>query len=279
MQKTTIIATIFALVIIALLFVSLFIYSLYPVELSENFSDTFTIDFNSISLYWWKYTDLNSADILYYDNVNGNGYIVAYYNLNGDITSSPFTSDILNPTLAIVYSTDIEGVQPRNFTSMSNYIYEHISITLSRVDMVKGFLLPPSLSPNLTTFDDPFYITRYLETEQHFPRFYEVSSLDFDIVVQQLNENSLGYHIYPIGNGSLNVPIDSNNFLSGALYSFSYTIKTLDYPVFDYEKDASIVGIFNFFTSLYDFGVECVEYVILLFGSLLYSFNPLIYLR
>lgn len=276
MQKSLIIVSVFISFITILLLIAFFAYGLFPMSTNENGFDEIIIDFSQIHLLKWQDV-ADTPDILYYDVVNGENYIVAYYDLN---YNSQRGLSYLRPTLAVVYSSDELNINTRNFTAMSTYIYENISITLDKADVVSAFLLPPALNPNLYSYDDPFYVTRYLSENGHFPYFYSVSSLDFSIVVQNTNEGSFHYTIYPIGNGNLYVTFNSRNFIGGSISNIAYIFEFEQYPRFEIEETGNFVqDIFYFIKGLYNFSIQAVEYIFLFFSSIFFSINPLYYLR
>lgn len=278
MSKSSILFSVVAFVLTFLLLIGLFIYSLFPVLSASayEFCDKVRIEYSPSNVIIKKwFTGSNSYEILYYDTVNGENYFIVQLSFNKmSNEGKPFSQDILIPSVLLMYKTDVTGIQTRNFTAIQSYLSQH-TIQLLSEDLYKGYLLPPSLDTDLVTNDNPFYLSTYYEFNGKFPNFYEVSEVGFDLTVQLLSGS---YELYVFGDNYFDSPVNSYNLLGGALFTFSYTIKTVDFPHFDWQYE-NIGDIFTFFKEIFSYGGEIVEYIFLLVSNFFYSFSPFYYLR
>lgn len=281
MNKSTVIFSVLSVVLIFLLLIGLFIYTLFPVLSASDyeFSDSVKIEYepNNVVIKKW-HTGVTTYDNLYYDVINGENYFIIQLSFNTmSNEGKPFSEDILLPSVVLMYKTDVTGIQTRNFSAIQSYTLNH-NIKLLSSDFYKGFLLPPSLDTELTTNDNPFYISTYYEFNNMYPNFYEVSSVGFDLTIEQLDNTPYRYELYVFGENYFTSPVNAYNLLGGALFTFSHTVKTVDFPRFDWEYN-NIGDIFIFFKELFSYSNDIVEYIFLLVSNFFYSFSPFYFLR
>ena len=276
MQNSTL-YVILSIIIIFLLLISVLIYSIFPILSVEGDSDKFNITFNNVRLVKWSASG-GIFDIIYYDYICEQPVVVAYYDINFYDNNNVLNVDIVKPTLAVIYKVDELSIDTRSFSAIYDYVRTDLrTIQLLSENIYKAYLLPPSINPNLTTIDNPFYLTMYNEWNGKMPKFYEVDSIGFDCSVS-VSPTAYQYFLNVFGQGYATSYINSENLFGGALFTFGTSLKTLRYPKFNWTYDSS-TDLLTFFPALYEFGEDCVEYVFLLVSSFFYSFSPFYYLR